>query len=469
VDRPVLVWLRRDLRLGDHEALTAARDSGRPVIPVFILDEVVEALGAAPKWRLGLAVEEMKRALEAIGSRLILRRGRAIAVLQDLIAETGARAVYWSRLYDPASIARDRAIKARLTEAGTNAASFRSHVLFEPWKVATGAGSAFKVYTPFWRAVRDLPVAPPLPATSHLPGPMAWPVSDRLDDWHLGAGMNRGAAAVLPHLRIGEAAALERLSQFLSAGIDRYAQARDLLAEAGTSGLSENLTYGEISVRAVWHAGQAALIGGQAGAETFLKELAWREFAHHLLFHNPAMAESNWRPDWDRFPWRGENEQSRAWRRGVTGEPIVDAAMRQMYVTGTMHNRARMIVASYPTKHLLTDWRLGAAWFADCLTDWDPASNAMGWQWVAGSGPDAAPFFRIFNPRAQAEKFDPEGLYRHRWIAEGQAAPATTALSYFDAVPRRWNMSKDNPYPAPIVDLSDGRTRALAAFRAWKG
>ena len=210
----------------------------------------------------------------------------------------------------------------------------------------------------------------------------------------------------------------------------------------------------------VWHAGWRALQEGAAGAEAFLKELAWREFAHHLVFHSPRIVERNWREEWDGFAWRGDNDDAERWRRGMTGEPVVDAAMRQLYVTGVMHNRARMIVASYLTKHLLTDWRVGQAWFAECLTDWDAASNAMGWQWVAGSGPDAAPYFRIFNPATQASKFDAEGVYRRRWL--GDASPE--ARRYFDAVPLAWRLDPDAPAPAPIISLEAGRARALAAL-----
>jgi deoxyribodipyrimidine photo-lyase len=207
---------------------------------------------------------------------------------------------------------------------------------------------------------------------------------------------------------------------------------------------------------------------GSAGAETFLKEMVWREFAYHLLFHTPHIASANWRPEWDSFPWRGDNADAERWRRGMTGEPFVDAAMREMYVTGTMHNRARMIAASYLTKHLMTHWKVGLDWFAKCLTDWDPASNAMGWQWVAGSGPDAAPYFRVFNPETQAVKFDPDGAYIRRFVAERADTPGQEALDFFAAVPRSWQLDPARPYPAPMVGLAEGRDRALAAFAARK-
>jgi deoxyribodipyrimidine photo-lyase len=280
--------------------------------------------------------------------------------------------------------------------------------------------------------------------------------------------MNRGAAVVAGHQAVGEAAARAKLAAFLEGPVETYAERRDFPGLAGTSRLSENLTYGEIGIREVWHAGLRARDEGRVGAESFLRELAWREFSYHLMHHTPHITSGNWKPDWDGFPWRGDNPEAERWRRGMTGEPFVDAAMREMYVTGTMHNRARMIAGSYLTKHLLTHWRVGQDWFANCLTDWDPAANAMGWQWVAGSGPDAAPFFRIFNPVGQAEKFDADGRYRHRFVAELSQEPGADALGFFDAVPRSWGLSPGQAYPAPVVDLAGGRARALAAYGAGK-
>ncbi|WP_084862889.1 cryptochrome/photolyase family protein [Salibaculum halophilum] len=463
---PILLWFRRDLRLSDHPALSEAVASGRPVIPVFLHDEAVAALGAAPKWRLGLSVAALAEALEACGTRLILRRGRALEALRALIAETGAGAVWWTRAYDPDSIARDSAVKSALKDDGIEARSFPGHILFEPWTTQTGTGGFYKVYTPFWKAVRDRDVAAPQPAPGRIPAPDTWPASDRLDDWRLGAAMDRGAAVVADHVTVGEAAARDRLAAFIDGPVADYDTARDFPAGDGTSRLSENLTYGEISPVALWHAGQRAMAAGKPGAETFLQEVVWRDFAYHLVYHTPRITRENWRPEWDAFPWNtDETEAVTRWKQGRTGEPFVDAAMREMYVTGTMHNRARMIVASYLTKHLLSHWRIGQRWFEDCLIDWDPASNAMGWQWAAGSGPDATPYFRVFNPATQLEKFDRGGHYRHRWIAEGVARPSATALAYFDAVPRSWGLSPSQAYPAPIVDLKAGRERALEAYR----
>lgn len=466
-DAPLILWFRRDLRLGDHPMLAAAVATGRPLLPVFVLDPEAEALGAAPKWRLGLGVQRFAATLEALGARLVLRRGPALEALRGLVQETGAGGVWWSRLYDPASVARDTAVKAGLKAAGLEARSFAGHLLHEPWEVATAQGGPYRVFTPYWNAVRGRAVAAPEPAPGALRGVAVWPGSERLEDWRLGAAMNRGASVVAAHVRVGEDAARARLGLFLERIVARYAETRDLPGVDGTSRLSEPLTYGEIGIREVWHAGFRALQEGAAGAGAFLRELAWREFSYHLMHHTPQILTGNWRPEWDGFPWRGDGEAAERWRRGMTGEPFVDAAMREMYVTGTMHNRARMIAASYLTKHLLTHWKIGLDWFADCLTDWDPAANAMGWQWVAGCGPDAAPYFRIFNPAGQAEKFDPDGAYRRRFLAEGRGAQAAPeALAYFQAVPRSWGLEARRAPPAPLIGLAEGRERALAAYQA---
>ena len=466
--RPVLLWFRRDFRLNDHPALAAAAATGRPVIPVFVHDECIEALGAAPKWRLGLAADCFDAKLHGIGSQLVFRRGNAADVLAELAAETNAAAVFWSRAYDPASVERDTGVKQRLKAQGLEARSFTGHLLFEPWTVANKSGSFFKVYTPFWKTVRGFDVGPLAARVTQLRAPENWPQSDRIEEWRMGAAMDRGAAVVGPHLAVGEDAALDRLHRFLDGAVQEYRANRDFPAKPATSRLSENLTYGEISPRQIWHAGQAALQQGAAGAEHFLKELVWREFAYHLVYHTPRMLSANWRPEWDGFPWRGDNDDAEVWRRGMTGEPLVDAGMREMYVTGTMHNRVRMVVGSYLTKHLLTDWRIGLDWFADCLVDWDPASNAMGWQWVAGCGPDAAPYFRVFNPQTQAEKFDADGAYRRRYVLGWNGSEDADAKAYFSAVPLKWQLSASSPLPERRVALPDGRQGALDAYQRFR-
>lgn len=463
---PILLWFRRDLRLSDHPALAAACASGQPVIPVAICDDQTRALGCAPQWRLGQGLGHLANQLQNRGSRLILRRGDALEQLRALMDETGATSVFWTRSYDPAAIARDTQIKQTLRAQGKTARSFGGHLMFEPWQVETKTGGYYRVFTPFWNAVKTRPVDTPLPAPASLCPPAIWPASDQLQDWALGAGMRRGAAILARHQQLGEGAAQDRLAQFTDAIIDGYADSRDCPAQDGTSRLSENLALGEISPHQCWHAGLRAHHEGKPGAEVFLKELAWREFAYHLMHHTPHILHSNWKPDWDRFAWNQATDHPHviAWQQARTGVPFVDAALREMYVTGKMHNRGRMIVASYLTKHLLTHWKIGMAWFNDCLTDWDPASNAMGWQWAAGSGPDASPYFRIFNPETQLHKFDPARAYVRRWLAEGAAQPSPEALSYFDAVPKSWGLSPQAAYPAPVVALAQGRARALAAY-----
>ncbi len=465
---PVIVWFRRDLRLTDHPALDMAAQSGRPVIPLFIRDDQIDDLGAAPKWRLGLGIETLADRLAEISSRLILRQGKALDVIRAVVAQTGAAAVYWTRLYDPNSIQRDARIKNALIEEGVDARSFGGHLMFEPWTVETKAGGSYKVYTPFWNAVKNRGVGAPVGGPAALTQPATWPDSDDIAQWKMGAAMQRGARIVRPFVQLGEDAAQARLEKFIAHGIAEYRRNRDLPGVDGTSNLSENLALGEISPRQCWHAGQRALNEGKSGAETFLKELVWREFAYHLMYHTPRILTENWHEEWKSFPWNQDERRAevQAWKQGRTGERFVDAAMRELYVTGRMHNRARMIVASYLTKHLMCHWRIGQKWFQECLIDWDPASNALGWQWSAGSGPDATPYFRVFNPETQLAKFDSDGAYVRRWIAEECSEPHTDALAFFQAIPERWNMKPSDPYPDKIIALDDGRTRALEIYKS---
>ncbi len=448
--------------------LSAASAAGRPVIALFILDPLALGYGAAARWRLGAALADFARQLEALGLPLLVRRGEALAVLRAVLAESGADTVWWQRDLDPAAIARDGAVKAALKAGGVAARSFAGQVLFEPWTVQTGQGGPYRVFTPFWKALRSRAVAPPLPAiTRLLRGPVLR--GETPQSLGLGAAMRRGGPVVEKYARIGAAQAEARLARFLAGACASYPARRDDLDPPGTSELSEHLAWGEISPVTLWHAGFAAMAQGNPGAEAFLRQLAWREFAWHLLYHFPRLGQENWRPEWNGFAWRADNDDAEAWRRGQTGEPLVDAAMREMFTTGRMHNRARMIAASYLTKHLLTDWRVGLAWFAECLIDHDPAANALGWQWVAGSGPDAAPYFRIFNPAAQARKFDPQGGYRRAWLVEAGPHPPQTALDFLAAAPRAWQLWPGQPAPPPRIDLAQGRLRALAAYAGRAG
>ncbi|QDY69172.1 cryptochrome/photolyase family protein [Qingshengfaniella alkalisoli] len=467
---PVIWWIRRDLRLDDNAALNAAIASRRAIIPLFIRDALVDNIGAAAKIRLEEGLKALSRSLRARGSKLILRHGDAESVLLDLAKKSGAGMVVWSRLYLPDTIERDRGVKAAVQAAGLTARSYAGHVLFEPWTVQTGQGDHYKVYTPFWKAVRSRDVVLPDSAPDRLPAPEHWPDSDTLSQWNLAAAMNRGAGVVQKHIAAGEAAAYERLATFLDDRLNEYGIHRDRLDRDATSGMSDYLSLGEISPARLWHAARRHVEEGCKGAETYLKELVWRDFAYHLAYHTPRLLTDNWREEWSDFAWQEDQrlQAVKAWKQGRTGVDVVDAAMRELYVTGRMHNRARMIVASFLTKNLGFHWKIGMDWFGDCLIDWDPASNALGWQWVAGSGPDAAPYFRIFNPQTQAEKFDPDGKYRARWLAKNHSDPSDDALAFYDAIPRSWNLSVDDDPPDPLVDLKKSRTDALDRYERFR-
>lgn len=441
-------WVGRDLRLADNPALRGACAAGR-VLPVFVIDEAEQRLGAAAGWRLAQSLQQLDADLRARHSRLIVRRGRAADVLAALARDTGAGVVHVNSALPFFPIDRDG--------PGVPVTVHPGNWLLPPGRLKTGAGRPYQKFTPFWKSLRGCQIAEPVDPPDHLSPPSDWPDSLPVARWGLGVGMNRGADVLARFARIGEAAAQDRLAVFLDDVVAGYAEDRDRpdCGEA-TSGLSDALALGEISARQIWHATRAREMG--RGAESFLSELAWRDFARDLHFQAPDLAGQEWKADWAAFPWRGDNADAEAWRRGLTGVDLVDAGMRELYATGKMHNRVRMVVASFLTKHLMTDWRVGLAWFADCLTDWDPASNAMNWQWVAGCGPDSAPFFRIFNPDTQAEKFDPDGVYRDFWLrGDGDAA-------FRAAIPRSWDIP--GARPDPIIALAEGRARALAAYHA---
>ncbi|RLK52476.1 cryptochrome/photolyase family protein [Microbacterium telephonicum] len=447
---PSLVWFRDDLRLADHPALRAAADRDEPVIGVYLLDEVspgVRALGGAARWWLHHSLASLRDRLTDRGSTLVLRRGAASDVLPALVAETGAGAVFWNRRYGGAERKIDAALKAALREDGIEVRSFGASLLFEPWTVRTGAGTPYSVFTPFWKACLDVP-APraPLPEPRALAGPSTHPASDALEDWGLLPTDPDWAGGLRERWEPGEPAARARLREFLDDDLGDYDRARDEPAAGATSLLSPRLRWGELSPHTVWSETLEAAGTGRhaASAHRFLSELGWREFAWHTLFHFPELATRNWRAAFDAFPWpRLQPSHLRAWQQGRTGVPMVDAGMRELWRTGYMHNRVRMVTASFLTKNLLIDWRRGEQWFWDTLVDADAANNPFNWQWAAGSGADAAPYFRIFNPQRQAERFDPHGEYVGRW------AP-------------------DSAEREPIVDLADSRRAALDAYDAMK-
>jgi deoxyribodipyrimidine photo-lyase len=476
---PVLIWFRQDLRLADNPALAAAGARKCPIVCVYVLDDGAAGMwrrGAASRWWLHQSLTALGADLAKRGARLVLRRGAAGEIIPRLAAEIGAHAVLWNRQYEPWAIARDGAIKAALKAAGVAAESFNSALLVEPWELKPASGGAyFKVYSPFWRAALARGGPPPaIPAPKKLPAFAGMLGSDALADWRLAPSKPDWAAGFNDHWTPGEAGAHQRLAAFLASEARGYGEFRNRPDLPATSRLSPHLHFGEISPGAVWRAAEVAGAQGHVPEHDITKlvaELGWREFSHHLLFHAPTLPEANWRASFDAFPWREDKALVTAWRRGQTGYPIVDAGMRQLWATGWMHNRVRMIVASFLIKHLLTDWRVGAEWFWDTLVDADLANNAASWQWVAGSGADAAPYFRIFNPVTQGEKFDPEGAYVRRWVPELARLDARVIHQPWTAAPLELagaGVTLGKTYPKPIIDHAEARARALAAFESLK-
>jgi deoxyribodipyrimidine photo-lyase len=459
--KPVIVWFRQDLRLSDNPALAAAAESGRPLVCLYILDDETPgnwAWGGAARWWLHHSLEALDRSMARHkGGHFVLRRGPAAKIIPDIIAETGAEAIVWNRCYEPFAVARDTQLKKTLTQAGIEAETFNASLLFEPWEIATKEGKPFRVFTAFWNALRQKSEpGKPLEAPARLIFYRA-PKSDRLADWNL-----------LPHKpdwahgfdwKPGEVPAQQALSAFLD-NISGYKHMRDIPGRDGTSRLSPHLNWGEIGPRQIWHTVKYHPHAHSDGAQTFLKELGWREFCAQLLFHNPDLPDKPLDERFAEFGWRRSPVDFRAWTRGETGIPIVDAGMRQLWQTGWMHNRVRMIVASFLIKHLGIHWKQGEEWFWDTLVDAGLANNAANWQWVAGCGADAAPFFRIFNPVLQGKKFDPGGEYVRHFVPELKSLPDKFLHSPWDAP------SPPENYPKPIVDLASGRARALKAFRA---
>jgi len=463
-----LVLFRRDLRLADNPAWSAACAEHARVLPVFIRadDDGRWSAGAASRWWLHHSLVALDQDLCDAGAALHLRRGEPLDILRELIRQSGATAVYWNRLYEPAAIERDTHIKSALQQDGIAVHSHNAALWCEPWRIATQQGQPYKVFTPYWRNLR-----PQLQPVEPLPTP-------RVPGWReLPGGLPLAALGLLPridwasglraHWQPGEAGARDLLEIFADDALGDYTHARDLPARHGTSRLSPHLHFGEISPRQIHfelaRRARATDVRRRPDIEPYLRELGWREFAHHLLYHFPRTPTENFNPRFDGFGWAPADPALLArWQQGRTGIPLVDAGMRELWHTGWMHNRVRMIVASFLTKNLRQHWQHGARWFWDTLVDADLANNTLGWQWVAGCGADAAPYFRVFNPLTQAKKFDPEGAYLRRWLPE--LADAPTSLLHEPWKDAAW--LQRSGYPAPMVDLGQSRQQALDAYAA---
>jgi len=470
--RPIIVWFRDDLRLSDNPALSAAANSGRKIICIFVHDEESEGmrpLGGAARWWLHGALQELDDDLRSRGGLLSVHRGSAPTVIPQLATNSKAAAVYWNRRYGAVERRLDEAVKAALKTQQIEARSFNGHLLYEPWSIKTKSGGPFRVFSAFWRAAHETgEPGQPLSAPSYLDLSRRSYENEstavELADLALEPASPDWAGGLRSSWRRGEAGAQAQLDFFLEEHLKEYADLRDFPDRSATSRLSPYLRFGNISPRQLWHAAEAvanasATSKPHRSLEKFQSELGWREFSYHLLYHNPEIATQNLQNKFDVMPWRADADVLRAWQLGKTGYPIVDAGMRELWTTGWMHNRVRMVVASFLIKHLLIDWRQGEAWFWDTLVDADPANNAASWQWVAGSGADAAPYFRVFNPVLQGEKFDPDGRYVKRWLPElADVSPS--------AIHCPWQLEgKVGSYPERIVEHNRARQRALDAFK----
>jgi deoxyribodipyrimidine photo-lyase len=458
---PVIMWFRQDQRLSDHPALTAAAAAGE-IIPVYILDD--ETPG---EWRWGGASRWwLHKSLQSLDLPWVLRRGRANVELEKLIKESGATSLHFTRDYAPWSGPLEQRIKAICDANGVACHRYGGFLLHEPEDVRNGSGTYFKVYTPFSRVCfakgepRALKPKPVMKFAAHNLR------SDRLEDWHLLPTKPDWSGTMNSMWTVSEAGAHQRLQEFLDDGLNRYAEGRDRTDEDNTSRLSPYLHWGNISPHQVWHAARHAMEKSSgrndANGEKFLKEILWREFSYHLLHHNPTFPEKPFRAEFEDFPWTDDPSFLKAWQKGKTGYPIVDAGLRELWATGIMHNRVRMIAASLLVKHMLVPWQRGEAWFWDTLVDADIGSNSAGWQWVAGCGADASPYFRIFNPIIQGTKFDPDGAYVKKWVPELRNVNAK-----FIHAP--WEMDfPPKDYPAPVITNEKGREAALAAYKKLK-
>jgi deoxyribodipyrimidine photo-lyase len=472
--QPVIYWFRQDLHLDDLPGLVAAIASGHPVFPCFILDEHNPgdwAVGAASRWWLHNSLVALAGQISDLGGSLSLLRGDSLELLPQLAARIGAVQVFCSKQYEPWAISMDQRLQEQLSACDIAFNSCPGTLLWEPEQIATRSGTPFKVFTPFWRRCREQgdPQKP-----SGTPVAYNWwqcaADSDKLEDWHLVPRNPNWALDWLSHWQPGERGARTRLEAFLTEEIQGYEQGRDHPSRQATSLLSASLHFGEISPNRVFYAARAVAQRNPSVAtdlDKFLSQLAWREFSSHLLTHFPSLPEQPFKEAFTRFPWGGSKQHFDAWKSGTTGYPLVDAGMRELYQTGYMHNRIRMLTASFLCKHLMIDWRAGQRWFWDTLVDADLANNSCSWQWVAGSGADASPFFRIFNPILQGKKFDAAGEYIRRWVPELSALPDAYLNEPWSApeeILRESGLVLGENYPLPVVAHKQAREGALAAY-----
>ena len=472
VPSPSIVWFSQCLRTNDNQALWAGLNRHGPVIPVYIWDPEGEAewpLGEASRWWLHHSLISLREDLAELGLPLVILRGRSDVVLSDLAAQTKAKAIFWNRRYEPAILVRDGQLKSQLIESGIDARSFNDSLLFEPSEIETASGNPYQVFTPFWKAclAAEEP-APPIFTSGRKSQQLPAISSLEIDDLDLlpKIAWDEG---LRESWQPGSAGAHSRLKEFLDGAIGQYKDQRNRPSEAATSRLSPHLHFGEISPREIWSAvkelrqkSRSARL--EPGIQTFLSELGWREFSYHILYHFPLAPSESMKSRFEGFPWEEDPQAVGAWQRGRTGYPLVDAGMRELWATGWMHNRVRMVVASFLTKDLLISWQHGAEWFWDTLVDADLASNSMGWQWTAGCGADAAPYFRVFNPTLQSEKFDPQGEYLRSWVPELADLPNKWIHKPWEApadVLSQAGVELGRTYPRPIVDHKEARKRAL--------
>lgn len=462
-----IVWFREDLRLCDNPAFIDACHQHDMVVPIYILDEDTAPIGRAQRWWLHQSLLALQGRLKDLGLELCLRKGNALDILGQLVRDCRIDAIYWNRCYEPAAIRRDSAIKTHFKQRGIQILSTNSSLLHEPWQIKNKAGDFFKVFTPYWRTSLQQMYIPEPRMVSRIPKSVAVD-SESLASWQLLPFHPNWAEAFGNYWQPGEVGGRVKLANFIDTHLKGYSTSRDVPAKDTTSKLSPHLHFGEISPWEVWRAIEAVKLeteGDIGSIDRFLSEIGWREFSYHLLYHVPTLPDTNFKSAFNTFPWKNDEIALKHWQEGKTGYPIVDAGMRELWHTGYMHNRVRMIVASFLTKDLFIDWRFGASWFLDTLVDADLASNSASWQWVAGCGADSAPYFRIFNPVLQGEKFDPNGDYVKQWVPELKNVPVRWLHKPWMAPQDKLGLCLGKEYPEPIVDHLAARKMALLHYQ----